>query len=168
MRSLTLTLLAATLAAVPGCPKPQEFPHGIESQATANGLTLELTVPRREFVRGETLPVTVVAHNRSGKEMTINAGSGALVYVSVFHRTPAGWELVKRYPQTAAPLASPWRLARGGSSAPLRLDLPVEPDWPTGEPLKLLAELNGRPEPKVFGIVHVFRTREECDRARVH
>ena len=165
MKYLTL-LLAGSLVALTGCPPKQSFQQDIGTQVTKDGLTVELHLPRRLLVRGETVPVTVVARNLTKDEMVIPATTGALVYVTLWRNTEVGWEQVKQYPESAAQVATPWRLA-GTSAQSFPLNLRVAPDWPTGEPLRITAELNGRPEVAPGGIIQVFLTQEECDRAKV-
>lgn len=167
MRNVTLLLLMLSLAAA-GCflRKAEPPPQGIVAEQTEDGLKVELRVPQRDLVRGQTVPVTVIASNLTGKEIVVPASSGALVYVSIWRSTATGWEQVKRYPETAAELASPWRLA-GKSSHTFPVNLPVAPDWPTGEPLRITAELNGRPGIAPGGIIEVFLTEIQRDRAAV-
>ena len=164
MRKLSLWFLALSLTAVTSCGPKELPPLGIVSQAVKDGLGVELRVPRRSLVRGETVPITVTARNLGKKEMVIPATSGALVYVILWRKTAVGWERVKRYPETAVPVASTWRLAPGAAQ-PFPLNLPIAPDWPVGEPLRLTAELNGRPEVKPGGIIQVYLTCEEAEEA---
>lgn len=168
MRKLALLFLSVSLGAVAGCRPGRALPlqQDIVAQETKAALMVELRLPRRNLVRGETLPVTVVARNLTKEEIVIPAETGALVYVTLWRRTEAGWEQVKRYPQMSAQVLSHWRLPPK-SSQNFPLKLPVAPDWPTGEPLRITAELNGRPEIKAGGIIQVFLTQEECDRATV-
>ncbi len=169
MRTLTLLLAVAPLVALAGCPfkKGQPTAQGILQSESKDGLEVELRVPRRDLVRGETVPVTVIVRNQTKNELVIPAQTGALVYISLWRKTDGSWEQFKRYPEMATQVLSPWRLAPKAEQS-FSLPLPVAPDWPTGEPLRITAELNGRPEVAPGGIIEVFRTQEECDRAKVY
>lgn len=166
MRKVALLFLAVSLGAVAGCPLGRDLPfqQGIDQNQTKDGLRVELRVPRRSLVRGETVPVTVVARNLTKNEIVIPAETGALVYVTLWRRTEAGWEQVKRYPETAAQVLSHWRLAPK-SSQNFPLNLRVAPDWPTGEPLRMTAELNGRKNvsPSLTVNVHLPINAEPID-----
>ena len=131
------------------------------------GLVLQVRVPNRLVVRGEVLPVEVTAVNRTREDMIIRADSGALVYVTLWRRGAVGWEEIKRFPETTVLKARPWKLSAGRSHT-FTLNVRVSPDWPTNEPLRLTAELNGRPELRVGGVITVFATRQERDRASIY
>lgn len=113
--------------------------------AEIDGLAVSLEAPKRTFDPGETFTVTVIAQNRTERAMRIVATSGALVYVRIWRHTGLGWEEVKRYPQAATTALTPWTL-KSNSARGFALQLTAQPDWPTGEPLRLTGELNGRAE----------------------
>jgi len=168
MKTLVLLMAIGVALALAGCPKPAEpIEQGIAAKVSKGDLALELRVPRRNVVRGQTVPVTVTASNLGKEEMTVEATSGALVYVRLWRRTALGWEQVKRLPETAAMVIQHWALPPGQSKA-FELNLTVSPDWPTGEPLRITTELNGRPEVRAGGVIQVFLTQEECDRATTY
>jgi len=129
-----------------GCGPREDLRAGREvNSAERDGLVVEIELTRREFAVGQTMPVTVTALNTTRRDLDILASTGAPVYVKVWRNIGVGWEEVKRYPQAAVMVMSPWSLeARGRRTFPL--SVPVEPDWPTNEPLRVTAELNGRPE----------------------
>jgi len=167
MRTFTLACLMLSTAFLGGCPpkSAQPAPGEVFSQAAHDGLSLELRVPREHLLRGEVVAVTVTARNLTRSDMVIPARSGALVYLTLWHKTFAGWEEVMRYPETDAQVLSPWRLAARAAHTFPPLELRVGPDWPSGEPLRITAELNGRPEPRAAGIVRVHLTQEQRDQA---
>lgn len=113
--------------------------------AEIDGLAVSLEVPKRTFDPGETFAVTVIAQNRTQRAMRIVAASGALVHMRIWRHTGLGWEEVKRYPQAATTALNPWTL-KGNSERRFALQLTVQPDWPTGELLRLTGELNGKAE----------------------
>jgi len=59
-------------------------------------------------------------------------------------------------------VASPWAL-KAGQSRKFVMNLPVEADWPTEEPLKLTVELNGRADVVVGGLIKVFADKAEYE-----
>ena len=66
------------------------------------------------------------------------------------------WEEVKRYPQAETTTMNPWTL-EANSHRTFEMQLTVQPDWPTGEPLRMTAELNGRKDvsPSLTLTVHL-------------
>jgi hypothetical protein len=169
MNRFALVLLTVSLVALIGCPKKAgDGPGaGVVQEVTKDGLTVELRMPRRHLVRGEMLPITVTARNQTKEEMAIDADSGAAVYVTLWRQTSVGWEQVKRYPESVTMVATKGRLGPKASQS-FPLNLRVAPDWPTGELLRITAELNGRPEPQAGAYIQVFATQEECDKAKVY
>ena len=99
--------------------------------------------------------------------MTIRADSGALVYVRLWRHTGTAWEEINRFPAAAVMAVREWKLPAGGSHKVV-MNVDVTPDWPTGEPLKLTAELNGRSDVRAAALVEAFATKQECDRAKVY
>jgi len=131
-------------------------------KARSNGLILKVRINRRYCVRGQTIRLTITAINTSKKDVHIPADTGALVYAKLWRHTATGWELVKRYPQSMVMVASPWIL-KAGQSRKFVLNLPVESDWPTEEPLRLTVELNGRPDLVAKGLIKVFADKAEYE-----
>ena len=161
MRRIAIASLVVGLVSAVGCQKPE----GIIWRAQADdGLVVTAGVPQRNYVRGDTIAVNVDVRNVGDSDIAIPADSGALVYATLWRRTTIGFEQVNRYPQTAVMVAAPWKL-RGGKNYKCTLNLPVEPDWPTGEPLKLTVELNGRNDVVAGGYVQVFATQTDYDKA---
>jgi len=167
MRRLTIVLSLISLLAATGCPPPPAEPEGIAVQKVAGGLALELRLPRRSFVRGEIIPVTIIARNLTEEDMLIKAESGALVYLTLWRHTSLAWEQLKRFPETAVMVASPWTLKAEGAYE-YTMNLEVTPDWPTAEPLKISAHLNGRGELQPAGLIEVFHTRKDYELKVAH
>jgi len=140
--AVALLVICAALAA--GCDSHEVAGPTLEvSVADENGLVVGIELPKRHFVPGEHLAVRVTAQNTTDEPMTIFARTGAPVYVSIWRNTGLGWDEVERYPKAAAMVMSPWELP-AGQTRTFTLRLRVEPDWPTGEPLRIAAQLNGR------------------------
>jgi hypothetical protein len=112
--------------------------------ASLNGLTLSVQAPTRSYTTGQTAPLTITALNTTHRDMTILAPDGALAYVALVRKTRLGPETLKRYPQSSLQVRTPWVLP-AGKSREFRMEMTIGPDWPTGEPLSLRAELNGVP-----------------------
>ncbi len=162
MKRIAIAFLVIGLVSAAGC---QSKPDEILWRAQADdGLVVTAGVPHRNYVRGGTVTVSVVVRNISADDIAIGADSGALVYATLWRKTTIGWEQVKRYPQSAVMVASPWKLA-AGKTYKCPLNLPIEPDWPTGEPLRLTVELNGRDDLAPGGLIQVFATQADYDEA---
>lgn len=133
---------AAVAVALGGCAG-QEIKPASPYCAQAEGLLVGLEIPKTSILRGETVTVGVVAVNLTDKPIAIHATTGAPVHLSVWRSTGIGWEMVKRYPRAATMVMTTWTLAPRAQRR-FEMNLTVEPDWPTHEPLRLTAELNGR------------------------
>jgi len=150
---VNLPVLVAALA-LSGCADRA----GIEvDKATVEsaGLSVSMEMPKSSFVVGESFALAVTAENKTLRPIPVYPDSGAPVYVRVWRHTGITWRQVKRYPPTAVVVMKRWELSPGGRRR-FTMKLTVEPDWPTGEPLKLTAELNGRDDaaPGVLILVH--------------
>jgi hypothetical protein len=135
------TVLLTALLVLSGCKGPQ-----IElgpNTAGVNGLVVQIDPSNTIVVKGETLKVVVVGRNTTREPIRIDARTGAPVYVRIWRYTGLAWETVKRYPEVATMVMTPWTLAPH-SERWFELNLTVGPDWPTNEPLRLTAQLNGR------------------------
>ncbi|MDY7010005.1 MAG: hypothetical protein SVV80_04550 [Planctomycetota bacterium] len=161
MRRITIAFLVVGLVSAVGCQRSGEI---IWRAQADDGLVVTAGVPQRNYVRGDTVDIDVKVSNTSIRDIPIPADSGALVYATLWRRTTIGFEQVKRYPQTAVMVAAPWKLA-SGKKYKCTLNLPVEPDWPTSEPLKLTVELNGRDDVVAGGYVQIFATQADYDEA---
>jgi len=165
MRTLTLLPIAGLLLASAGCPPPGSTPGGPTAHtASAKGLVVEMILPRHSFYRGQIIPIRVVARNTTGRDMVIEADSGALVYIAVWRRATGAWERVRRYPEAAVMVVRPWKL-QAGQAHTFPMNVKVAPDWPTGELLRLTAELNGRPDVVAEATIDVYPTREAYEKA---
>jgi hypothetical protein len=168
MRTLTTMLAMLLLTAAAGCqPARPAADEGFTVGAVNQGLLLGVNLPGRYFARGDTVPLTLLARNVTDRDMVIHADSGALVYVRLARHTSMAWQEVKRFPAAAVTVARDWKLPAGGSHK-FVMNLDVTPDWPTGEPLRLTAELNGRDDVQPAALIEVFATPEECDRRKAY
>jgi len=143
-------LALALMPAAGGCQpkKPRVVLHGpqpAQNTATAGQLALTIHVPKRDFARSEKLPVVIVARNLGKKTLQITAPTNTPCLLRVWRHTGLAWEHVRRYPPAEMRTQLPWKL-QGRSSRTFNRTIIVEPDWPTGEILRLTAELNGLPE----------------------
>jgi hypothetical protein len=127
---------------------------GPDAAVAANkGLELILELPGRNFTAGQTMAVTVTARN-VGDSPIVMQTTGAPVYIRVYRHTTIGWDEVKRYPQNEIMVAGKWTL-EPISQRVFNMNIPVEADWPTGEPLRIAAQLNGRGDVKPAVVVRV-------------
>ncbi len=141
-------LLASIALYLTGCPSEKTETHPplageLTDVAVTGELSIEIRVFKKIFRPGETAKVFITARNNGSEPIEINATSAAPVFVQVERFTDAHWARVARYPQAAAMVMSPWTL-KPGASRQWEMPIPVEPDWPAAEPLKLKAWLNGR------------------------
>ena len=153
MNSTGLKAAAAiALAIVPtasGCRPPQKprvagrGPSPAANTVSAGQLTLTIHVPKRDFALGEEVPVTVVARNLAKKPVRFTAPTNTICLLRIWRHNGLAWEHVKRYPPAEMRTQLPWKLD-AQSSRTINRRVVVEPDWPTGEVLRLTAELNGR------------------------
>jgi hypothetical protein len=124
-------------------------------------------VPSSHLFTGQTLAMKITAINTTDQPITINADSKAPVIVSLYRQTAAGWELVKRYPESPIMVANTWTLAPKASRE-FPLNLTVSPDWPTREGIRLEAQINGMAKAKPGLVVQIYPTAEECNRAAIY
>ena len=160
MRKMAISLLAGGLLAAAGCPAPPPPPASPRPalkthRASRDGLVVELVLPGYSFVCGQDLPVKVIAHNHSERDMVFRADSGALAHVRLWRRATGGWEELHRFPETAVLIATSWTL-KAAQTRTFPLNLQVAPDWPTHEPLRLTGELNGCPGLTPSALIDVY------------
>lgn len=106
------------------------------------GVRVELRLPKRLYETGEPVDAEIAVTNTTKQPITIVARTGAPVYLNVKRHTDIGWEQVKEYPQAATMVITPWTL-EGGQTRRFELSPTIRPDWPTNEPLRVEAEVNG-------------------------
>jgi hypothetical protein len=140
---------------------------GIHSTKMAGGLCLTLDTQRRNLVRGQSLILTATAKNTSASPMEIVAVSGAPVIVTIARKTASGWETVKTYPENTTQVTDKWTLA-AGAERKFPMTLPIAIELPTGEPLRLEAKLNGRPDVVAGGYIQIFLDASTCNRAGIY
>ncbi len=143
-----IKLLPLVVLLLAGCdlfqtPPEIEPPIGPAGIATADGLKVQLEVSRDQLITGDEFLVKITAINLTDDPIAIRSRSGALTHVRIFRHTGMHWDEVKRYPQAETAMMSPWIL-EANSVRTFEMQLTAEPDWPTGEPLLMTAELNGR------------------------
>ena len=144
MRTVNLFLVSLLLAVV-GCRPSGYVNVRAVKEVVADGLSVRIEIPKRDFTVGDEFIVKLTARNTTSRPIEIDARTGTPVYVRLRRHTGVGWEEVKTYPQTAVMTVAPWTL-KARSKRNFLVRLKVEPDWPTGEVLELTGELNGRPE----------------------
>jgi len=161
MRIAGTLLLVLALGVLSGCRKSEPVVDPTFNETPPiGGLQVGMKLPKTGFVTGETFNVVVTAKNVSDEPVTIDAASGSQVYVRIHRYTGMTWDEVKRYPETATMLMKPWTLQPGQQQS-WKLMIPVEPDWPTAEGLRITAELNGRPEVSPVIAIEVLGSAKE-------
>jgi len=168
MRTVMSLLAIALLVGGAGCSPPGPVPDAAPGRqmhvVSKDGLTVELILPGYSFYRGQELPIKVVAVNSGEYEAVFRADSGAPAYVTLWRRRTLGWEKFNRFPEAVVLLPRTWALPPGQSRS-FQMNLWVGPDWPTHDPLKLTAQLNGLPGVAPSAMIDVYATRAEYDRA---
>ena len=139
-----LSVAAAIVAIAAGCG-PQKIDATPVNTVEVDGLSVSLELPDRQFRTGQQARAVVVARNLTDRPIPIDARTGAPVYIRILRFTGISWEDVKRYPEAATMVMSPWTLDAGAQRT-FVMNLTVEPDWPTGEIIRITAGLNGREE----------------------
>lgn len=165
MRIASTALMTIILLGTMGCsqqPDPLDGPRLLT--ASYRGLTVELELPKYSFYRGEAIPLRVTAINDSGADMVIQAATGALAQVTLHRRVIDVWEQIKTYPDSAMIEVRGWSL-KAGESRTFPLNIVVAPDWPTNEPLRLVGQINGRPDVRPGAVIDIFPTRDAYERA---
>jgi len=150
MRALLVCLACAMVALAAGCTADQDITAGgptsqVVSQVQGKNMTISVSLPKRDWQVGETIPVTVTAVNTTDRAVSVVSPSGAPVLVRVMRASKGSFEQVRLYPGSATSNVVNWTLPARGSRT-YKLMVPVEPDWPMVEPLRLSAELNGTPQ----------------------
>ncbi|MDY6913889.1 MAG: hypothetical protein SVT52_05480 [Planctomycetota bacterium] len=145
MRTVNIFLMSSLLAAAAGCQPGGSVDVRAIKEVVADGLSVRIEIPKRDFTVGDEFIVKLTARNTTSRPIKIDARTGTPVYVRLRRHTGVGWEEIKTYPQADVMAVNPWTLkARAERNFLVRLK--VEPDWPTGEVLELTGELNSRPE----------------------
>ena len=112
------------------------------STVTANGLTLTIDLPETTFVNGEKIPVKIVADNKTNNRLHFKSKTAAVYTLRLLRHDGLNWSCVRSWPAGAVVVTTTWGISPGQSQtfAPM---LTVTPDWPTYEPLRLEAQING-------------------------
>jgi hypothetical protein len=143
-----LMLLAAAM--LPGCARDKSYVDGgsiaadLQDIAVVGDLSVEMRLVKRSYLPGQNLTVQLTARNTGSEPMTIEAPSGAKVFVQIERYINAHWARVNRYPEAAVMALHTWTLPPN-SQKQWTVPLTVEPDWPVAEPLKVKAWINGLP-----------------------
>ena len=140
--SAIIALAAAVLAGCQGAPLAMKGEHNTVS---AGDIAVSLEVPKRFYNVGEKFQAVVYVQNKTDRPVTISADSGAPVFVRLSHHTNVGEVQLKQYPQFSLIFVRVWTL-NPHEIRSFPLELTVEPDWPSGELIRLSGEVNGRPE----------------------
>jgi len=150
MKTTLVCLTCGLIALSAGCGM---MDRGMEGAATdqavsrvrGKGMTISVSLPKRDWQIGEAIPVEATAVNNTGSAIDVVSPSGAPILVRVMRPSKGSFEQVRLYPSSATSNIINWTLPAHGSRT-YKLMVPVEPDWPVAEPLRLSAELNGYPK----------------------
>jgi hypothetical protein len=157
MKTLAPALALTLSAALAGCPRGGPA-DGTGARAVGDGLAVELHAEPNVVLPGERLHVVLTAENVSPRPLRIQAPSGSPYFLRLWRHTGVDWEHLKRYPQADVQMLTPWTLPAGASRR-FDVSLPVEPDWPRGEALRLTGEVNGREDVRAALTIRVLPER---------
>jgi hypothetical protein len=137
--------VASLILLAGGCvQKPQIATDKVTNNVATKGLKVQVELPTRDFHTGDTIPVTVVVTNTTGKPIDVCSPTGAPVLVRITRETLMHPEEIHVYPNSATTNILSYTIPAGEMWKKV-LMVPVEPDWPVNEILFLSAELNGYP-----------------------
>ncbi len=159
-------LAAALLSGCPPEPTRPTTQPGLPATSTAEEhAAVRLELPGRHFAVGDQFKIRLTVSNPSSRTIKIPAGPGAPIKVRIWRHTGMGWDEIKIYPQAAELTTRAWQLAPGAKRS-FEMLLTVEPDWPTQDPVAVVAELNGRPDLQALRIIKVTSapTTAEADK----
>ncbi len=160
MKATVLTGLLASVV-IAGCSSPPALREmaGVRDEASWSGVALAVEVPGRQFSASQFVPVYVRLTNMNSTPVTIQSPNNQEITISVFVPTPVGWKKLKDYyPTTLAQAPTTWTLAAGQSQV-FSVPLTVEAEWPTNSDVRLIAEVNGRPQLRTAVEVFILPVR---------
>jgi hypothetical protein len=128
-----------------GCQPATLVMKGEHKTISAGDIAVSLEVPKRVYNVGEKFRAVVHVQNKTNRPVTISADTSAPVLARLSHYTNVGEVELKHYPQFSQAVMKSWTL-RPGEVRSFPLELTVEPDWPRGELLRMVGQVNGRPE----------------------
>ena len=141
---------------IAGCQPGREALRDCSIVRRHGPITVGLKLPRHEFRRGDEFTVKVVTVNTSDEALTLRRYGEPKYFIQIARNEGLGWETVKTYPTGAADLLREWSIPAGHADV-YQTTLIVEPDWPTGETLRISAEMNRHPEVRVADFIRVER-----------
>ncbi|MCP4377630.1 MAG: hypothetical protein GY794_15810 [bacterium] len=150
MKKFALAVLIATSLFASGCGLfGKSAPVSTVQTNTVEGCGMRLTIemPKRRYIAGESINLRIIVCNTSKETIAFECPTSALYKVTLLRNVESQWRQVNQYPQAAMGTWNNWEL-KPGQSVKYDQVIPVERDWPMGEPLKLVAELVGAPKPK--------------------
>jgi hypothetical protein len=154
VHTLAILLLFATAITLPACDDAQPDAGGPvapavddedTSLAEADRFYLVLDLPKTQYKPGESLNATVMAVNHRDEPVNIQATSSALCKLSLWRPESTQWNRFKTFPEMAAAVMTDWTLEPGQRRS-FTFNVPIKPDWPTHELIRVKAQLNGMPE----------------------
>ncbi len=111
-----------------------------------DGLAIFATADLAVVKPGDTIGVDVTIENTSDQTIRWTARNTAPVYVRVQEQSELEmglWQDMKVHPEMAGMAITPHELAPGEKKT-WTMNIPVEPDWPRGELVRLAVHPNGR------------------------
>jgi hypothetical protein len=140
---LCVSMLVALLLLAGGCaPGPRgDGPTVVH----AGPLAAQMDVPAETVGPGQVVGVSVTTWNLGDEPVAIARTASNVYRVEVARHDGIGWVTFSTHPATEAIMLRRLTLnphSQRGDTVNVRVD----PDWPTGEVVRLRAVMNGRPE----------------------
>ncbi len=158
---LRISLAALLLAGCNGMNDDDAEPMPAPNRDTVSSEQFEvtMTVGDQTVLAGEDIKVVLSITNKTEQPVEITANTGALTYVRVWRDTAVGWEQLRRYPQVTTMMMQPWTLGPGKTRTNV-MRIPVEPNWPVAEPVRITGEWNGAADLRPAVTIHVVSDTE--------
>jgi len=144
MKFSFITILIVCFAAA-GCARQSQPVTANANTVVSDGLAVNIELDKTALVVGEAVMVKLTARNMTDQPIRIVSPTRSPHVIRVWRNTGLAWDKVKAYPEAAMMVVSPWTLDAGADRT-FFVRVPVEPDWPTAELLRLTGEFNGRPD----------------------
>lgn len=152
-RSLLFVSVSLMLLFAAGCA--QSGPPGDgPSVVHAGSLAAHMRVPAETVRHGQVIGVSITTWNLGKNPVTMPRTVSDVYRVEVARHDGMGWVTFRTYPATEAILLRRLTL-EPDSRREDSVSVPVEPDWPAGEVVRLQAVMNGRADLRMSDFVSV-------------
>jgi len=117
-------------------------------------LRIGINLSAHQAVQGDSIVAIAMLENRGSSPVTIPRIGSEQFRLIVSQYDGVAWQPLKTFPAADQSLLSNWTI-QPGQLVHRVFTLPVGPDWPVGQTLRIRAELNGREGVSVADLVTV-------------